>query len=155
MAWPTQNRNTKTVLLNQSNYYMYTKVGHEQGSAFFSTDWVRSHDQITRQQPDFCPHQFFIHHYLPPHNRTQIRQPQRDGRAEKDGKRPRAGVLGTPTVFYIFFSITHYYPPPQHVPSPTDAFPTPSTRPQPPPTRYRAGVQGTLAIFLVFLILLT
>src|SRR5205807_4970144 len=54
MAWLTQNRNTRTVLLNQSYDYMFTKVGHEQGFAFFSADWVRSHDQLTRQQGNSC-----------------------------------------------------------------------------------------------------
>jgi len=143
------------VLLNYNYYYMYPKVGHRQAFAFFSTDWVKSRDQITCQQPDFCPHQFFIHHYLPRHDRTQTQRLRCDGRAEKDGKRPRAGVLGTPAVFYIFFSITDYYSPLQHVPSSTDTSPIPMRHPQPPPTRYRAGVQGTLAFFFFLLILLT
>src|SRR6266567_582218 len=54
MAWITQNRNTQTVLLNQSYDYMFTKVGHEQGFAFSSADWVRSRDQLTCQQGDSC-----------------------------------------------------------------------------------------------------
>ncbi len=82
---------------------MYTKVGHGQGFAFFSTDWVRSHDQITHQQADFYPYHFFTHHYLTPHDTTQMRQPRHDGRAEGDRKGPRVSVLGTPAVFFIFY----------------------------------------------------
>jgi len=93
-------------------YLKYAKVGHQQTSAFCSTDWVRSRDQFTRQQADFCLDHFFnIHYYLPPHDTTETRQPRRNGRAEEGGKRPRVGVPGTPTVFLSFFS--HLKRPPE------------------------------------------
>ena len=112
-------------------YFKYAKVGHQQTSAFCSTDWVRSRDQFTCQQADFCLDHF--HYYLPPHDTTETRQPRRDGRAEEDRKRPRVGVPGTPTVFLSFFSIIltiDSCPPPQHVPSALSTSLTPPTCPQ-------------------------
>ena len=140
------------MLLNNSYNCLYTKVGHGQAFAFFSTDWVRSCDQITCQQTD-CPDQFFIHHWLTPHDTTQMWRPTRNGRAEGDRKGPRAGVLGTPAVFlkiFMFYWLVfpppaHPLPPPihphshwhvpnphRHVPTLIDTSPTPLTR---PPTR--------------------
>ena len=82
---------------------MYTKVSHRQAFAFFF-DWVRSRDQITHQQVDFCPHQFFIHHYLPPSRQdtnaaTTTQQKDREGQKKAKGGCTRYARC----IFYIFF----------------------------------------------------
>jgi len=127
MAWLTQNRNTKTVLLNWGNYYIYTKVDHEQGSAFFSTDWVRSHDQITCQQRDFCPiisssTTIFCNHANMTEGKCSQGKCGKDrtckGRVEghaREGERAWKGTIGvhsTPAIFFISFTLllTFFHP---------------------------------------------
>ena len=96
-------------------------MGHQQSFAFCSAHWVRSHDHFTRQQTltffsgtcsQHIPQPYNNHHLftqLPPLH-TCCRQQNTGGSTEGHGDRKRAGVQGTPAIFFLLIYISYSFP---------------------------------------------
>ena len=143
-------------------YYKYARVGHQQISAFCSTDWVRSRDQFTRQQADFYVHHFFISTTIYPltTRRKCGNHDATEGQSRMEKGQGRVYQV-RPLYFYYFFSIIltivpplSMSPPPsarpspyRHVPSPNDTSPTPTPRPH---TRQTGKTRPVWRVFRVW-----